>query len=220
MALQAILFDMDGVLFDTETLYESQTRLALTEMGYAPTPELLLSAIGRSAKDTIQLFYDAFGEKFDEPYFTDLLAKKVEDWILTNGVPIKPGVPEFLAYLRRNSYYTAIASSSTTNVITRMAEEAGVISFFDDIVGCDQVPFAKPAPDIYLAAAKKAGLAPQNTLAIEDSFNGIKSACAAGCVTIMIPDRLPATPEMRAKTAAVLNTMHEVPAFLEAYHSR
>lgn len=219
MALQAVLFDMDGVLFDTESLYMNQTEEALLQMGHVPTSPLLLSTLGLSAQDTMLLFEQAFGPGFDEPTFSALLEQKVEDWILTNGVPIKPGVPELLEYLRYHSYYTAIASSSTTDVIQRITEEAGLLSFFDSIVGCDQVPFAKPAPDIYLAAAQNAGLPPCKTLAIEDSPNGVKSAVAAGCVTVMIPDRLPATPELRARTAAVFKTMHEVPAFLKAYSS-
>ena len=124
--------------------------------------------------------------------------------LTANGAPLKPGVQELLDWLKSEGWAIAIASSTREVGVRLNMERTGLISYFDVIIGGDMLTASKPAPDIYLRACADLGVDPLSAYAIEDSYNGIRSAHAAGMHAIMVPDMVPATDEMRGLARAIL----------------
>lgn len=127
---------------------------------------------------------------------------------------LKPGVREILDALRQNGWKTAIASSTRTAVVREEMQHFGLEQMFDEIIGGDMVRRSKPDPEIYLTACRVLGADPAETYAVEDSYNGIRSAAAAGMRPVMIPDLLPPTPEIESLTAKIFPSMTEFQQFL------
>ena len=217
-ALPAVIFDMDGVIFDTEQLY-MDCCLALSDKYHMGTKEevkaLCLRCIGVTSKITRQNILDTYGEDFPyEDYFRDSMEIFLEKF--GDGKHMfKPGVPELFAFLSEKGYRVALASSTKTELLSRELDDAGLLQNFDVLVGGDQVTRSKPAPDIFLRAATLLGEEPGNCYVIEDSYNGIRAAVAAGMHPVMVPDLLPANDEMREKAEAILGSLFEVKEYLE-----
>ena len=130
------------------------------------------------------------------------------------GLPEKPGVHEILEYLKENRIPTALASSTRRTAVMEHLDRAGITSYFQKIICGDMVEHGKPAPDIYLKACEELGAAPGQALAVEDSFNGIRSAYAAGLYTVMVPDQLPPTEEILALVDKKCDSLTELQAQL------
>ena len=183
----AVIFDMDGTLLDTETLF---IKLWLKEdpSGDPRLLQCLTDVIGTTHAYTREHFRECFGP--DYPY--DLIRKKVDenlDLCRREGlIPLKPGAKEILEKLSENGFRLALASSSYRNVVEPEMKTAGLYDFFEQTVCGDEILNGKPAPDLFLEAAAHLGLSPEDCLAVEDSFNGIRSAHAAGMPVFMIPD--------------------------------
>lgn len=216
--LQGVLFDMDGILFDTERIYAEIEIEMLTKMGHTVPSDLYTKICGANAVQVRQVFLQAFGQDFDYTQFAEDLHAEVERQNHT-GMPKMPGVDDTLAYLKQNGYTMAIASSSGRPIVLRNLQRGNIQHYFSAIITGDMIQNSKPAPDIFMAAAKELGLAPQNCLAVEDSINGVNSALAAGCVTVMVPDMLPPTPDIEQRAAAILKSLSDIPAFLQNYNS-
>ncbi|MDL2324114.1 HAD family phosphatase [Ruminococcaceae bacterium OttesenSCG-928-A16] len=213
--LQGVIFDMDGVLFDTETISWRIEKEVMQEMGYTLTPEMQVQICGASHAQGRKIVLDAFGPEFDYDAYTLTMRERMAEELERDGMPKKPGVDALLAYLKKQNYRIGLASSTRYQTVLHHLKAGGIFEYFDGIIGGDMVPASKPAPDIFEAAAKAIGLPPTRCAAIEDSLNGVHSAAAAGCITIMVPDLIPPTDELRAVAAVVLNSLTEVPAFLE-----
>ena len=112
----------------------------------------------------------------------------MDKFISENGIESKPGAAEFLGFLKQNGYRVALATATAPERTKKYLSALGLYDYFDEIVCASMVAKGKPEPDIYLYAAEKLGLAPENCIALEDSLNGIKSASSAGCKTVMVPD--------------------------------
>lgn len=218
--IQGVLFDMDGVLFDTETYYAQLEHQILREMGHNPPEDLSIRLSGAGPLLVKQILFDLFGAGFDYDYFIATLRESMAEKIRRNGVPKKPGLDELLAYLHTNGYPMAVASSTRIETIRSLLAQAGIEGYFGAVIGGDMVKRSKPEPEIFITAAEALGLSPTVCLAVEDSHNGIRSAAAAGCVTVMVPDLVPATDEMRGLAAAVLPSLAEIPAFIERVNGR
>lgn len=204
-----VIFDMDGLLFDTEALWQQALLSAAAERGHEITEELFQRSIGVRRSQCGALFSGHFGEAFRFDVF-------LADWrrhfwrIADAGLPIKPGVLELLDGLDRMRLPRAIATSSARATVERHLAAHGLADRFDRIVSRDDCANGKPAPDPFLMAAKGLGLAPELCLALEDSHIGVRSAAAAGMMTVMVPDLLEATPEIRALCLLVARDLHEV----------
>ncbi|MGD9559930.1 MAG: HAD family hydrolase [Oscillospiraceae bacterium] len=212
--VSGVLFDMDGVLFDTERLAGEADVEAAAEMGYALPDDVRYSLMGLGADAVRETICSAMGPGFDYARFITRMRAHMAREIEAHGLPKKPGVDEALAWLQVQGLPVAVASSSRYTTICGHLQRAGLQGAFSAIVSGDRVEHAKPAPDIFLGAAAALGLPPQRCLAVEDSYNGVRSAAAAGCITVMVPDLLPATEEMRALCAAVLPSLHALPGFV------
>ena len=213
--LQAVIFDMDGLMFDSERLWKTFWEPALAKFGRevpeglpqaacGTTGDFAIAAISKycgpdiDAKAVFEEFYRIAGERF------------------ANGVPKKPGLDELLAYLKGEGIPMAVASSSPIAMIENNLRAAGVQGYFDHVVSGQFVEHSKPAPDIFLEAARRLGGDPAKTLVLEDSFAGVRAGHAGGFVTVMVPDQMQPTDEIGNLAHRVCKSLHEVRAHLES----
>ena len=188
-SVKGLLFDMDGLILDTEKLYTRFWQEAANALGYPMTKE---QAIGMRSLNR------AFGAAklqsyFDVPVDYEAVRNKriglMNAYIEKEGVEAKPGIGELLAFLKEKGIKTAIATSSPIERTTKYLSSVGLENAFDELISGYMVEKGKPEPDIYLLAAKKLGLLPSECLALEDSKSGLLSGSRAGCYPIMIPDQ-------------------------------
>ena len=195
--MKAIVFDMDGVLFDTERLCMNTWHEMAKERNMEHMDQVAENSIGRNRVAIERVYLDTYGEDFPVAQFLDESRKRMWESIEQNGLKLMEGVMELLNYLRENGYRIAIASSSGEPVIERYLGIAGMRQYFDRIVGGNQIKNSKPSPDIYLKACEVLGVDPADTIAVEDSPNGIRSAYRAGMIPVMIPDLIQPDEEIR-----------------------
>ena len=200
MKSKTIIFDMDGVLFDTEIMSTKAWIQLAKERGLDGViiQELADNCMGRNRKDIIFQFQKKFGENFDAQEFLTAGRSLMQKWIERDGLPLMKGTVEILQYLRENHFTTGLASSSSTQTVMSHMERSGLGHYFDVIIGGDQVTLSKPKPDIYLKACEAVHIPPGEVIAVEDSTNGIRAAHAAGMKTVMIPDLVQPDAEMLA----------------------
>jgi len=206
---QAVVFDMDGLLFDTETLYVEAAITAATELGHEASGEMILRTTGGPWTQTRQLLLDHYGPAFPVDDFVIVWLRHF--WLLAEArLALKPGVIEMLDLLDRLQLPKAIATSSSHRTVQDHLAAHNLVGRFDAIVGAGDSAAGKPAPDPFLLAAERLGVAPASCLALEDSHNGVRSASAAGMMTVMVPDLLPPTDEIRGLCTLVVRDLHEV----------
>ena len=186
------IFDMDGLLFDTERLYQESWLVIAREWGIIPDPAFPTAVCGTSGAHMRDVVREHYPEVDAEAYIQACLSRVAH--ILETDVPEKPGIHELLTYLHAQGVKIAVASSSLAHVVENNLRNAGVWEYFDAVVTGEQVKRGKPEPDIFLEAAKRLGLHPEECYVFEDGINGTRAGLAAGCATVMIPD-LPAPTE-------------------------
>lgn len=189
-----IVFDMDGVLFDTQKIYCRAWEEAAGVLGIPDIGEPLVRCMGMNRNDQEAILGEYYHGDFP---FDDFYREKdaAFDRILALGVPLMKGTREILEFLRKKSAKVAIASSSRIGMVEDNLRNTGLTVFFDKIVGGNLVTHSKPNPEIYLKACELLGVKPEETFAVEDSYNGIRAASAAGMKVIMVPDMQPPTKE-------------------------
>ena len=207
--ITAIVFDMDGVLFDTERLCQT-CWLKLAEEDNIPNMEEVYAlCIGVNAQTTERIVYENFGKDFPYKEYCKRTSAMYNGYIEEHGVPVKDGVKETLAALAAAGLKIAVASSSRRDKVLLHLENAGIAQYFTAVVGGDTVTHSKPHPEIFLKACEALGVAPEEAIAVEDSHNGIRSAHAAGMTPVMVPDLLPVTEEMRELASYVAEDMND-----------
>ena len=211
----AVIFDMDGLIFDSERAAFACWREVAKTYGFDDITALYHSVIGCNRGRVEKLVKEAFGEDFPFEYFREQVIALYTGRYGGGRMPLKPGAREILTFLRGKGIRTALASSSDREIVLSLLDGAGLTEFFDGIVAGDMVKKSKPEPDIFLAACKLLGAAPERTFAVEDSFNGIRAAHAGGLRPIMVPDMLPADEEMRALAETVEDSLLDVMRWLE-----
>ncbi|MBQ8296860.1 MAG: HAD family phosphatase [Ruminococcus sp.] len=186
--IKGAVFDMDGLMLDTEKLLVQFWRQAAGEYGYNMTFQNVLDIRSLSRKYSVPKLKGIFGEQFE---FEQIRARRIElmnSYIDEHGFEIKKGLFELLSYLRDNGYRLAVATATDFRRAEMYLKRIEALEYFDEVVCGDMIQNGKPEPDIYLKAVEKLGLEPHECAAFEDSPNGIRSAYAAGCKVIMIPD--------------------------------
>ena len=212
--INGVIFDMDGLMFDTERMWASFWEPALARLGL-PYKEGLDAAARGTAGETLQNVVRSFyGPDCNAQAIVESL-HQVADEAFRKPVPKKPGLDELLAWLDARHIPMAVASSSRMDIIQRNLDNWGMRSYFSVLASGQQVARSKPDPEIFLLAAQKLGTAPAHTLVLEDSFNGVRAGEAGGFVTVMVPDLLPADAEMRSLYTAECRSLHEVRQLLE-----
>jgi len=212
---RAIIFDMDGLLIDSEPIWEDIEIAMLSARGATLTDEVRARFIGRRLND----FWSGLHQAYDLPgAVEDLMEESVVAMVARIGreAPLRPGAEALLAHIRARQLPTAIASSSPMRIIDAVVGAHAWSALFATRVSGDDVPEGKPAPDIYLEAARRLGVAPAECLALEDSITGSRAAVAAGMVTIAVPDLSHVAPDaFAAITPYVFTSLHEVLAAIE-----
>jgi HAD superfamily hydrolase (TIGR01509 family) len=205
----AVIFDMDGLLFDTEALWQEALLSAAAEGGHEVADELFSKSIGVPRSQCRALFLSHFGEDF---LFDDFHANWVRHfWLIAeNTLALKPGALELLEILDQFRLPRAIATSSSRTTVERHLTSHSLMDRFDEIICRGDYEKGKPAPDPFLKAAERLGVEPRLCLALEDSHIGVRSAAAAGMITVMVPDLLEPTDDVRACCLAVVADLHAV----------
>ena len=214
-SIDAVIFDMDGLLIDTEAVYLKAYLAAAAHMKVELPLAFCHSLIGRPSPDCDRMIQAFFGPAFALDAFNDH-ADGHAARTLAAKVPVKPGAAELLAFLGERGLPLAVATSSSRRTTERHLGQAGLLGHFRALATRDDVERGKPHPDLYLEAARRLGVAPNRCLAFEDSNNGLTAAHAAGMIAVMVPDIAPPTDEVRAKCSAVLPDLHAVLALLRA----
>lgn len=186
--IKAVIFDMDGLMIDTEKLLQKYWLVAAHTYGYAMEKQHVLGIRSLAAKYAAPKLQAELGADFDYDKVRSLRIKLMNEHIDTYGVEEKPGLGELLAYLKQNAYLTAVATATDWERTKRYLGSIGRLSYFDEIVCAPMVANGKPAPDIYLEAARRLNVEPSQCMALEDSPNGILAAYRAGMYPVMVPD--------------------------------
>ncbi len=211
--VKAVVFDMDGLMFDTETL-ATECWLAVGKEWGAPVDEAFLKTLVGLNMRSIKVICR---EHFDPDFaLEDFLAQVNHRYrsVLEMGMPEKPGLRELLSWLREQGLAIGMATSSSTDTAERNLAICGLREYFDALVCGEMVKNGKPDPEIYSTAAMTLGFEAWDCAALDDSPAGIRSAHGAGLRAVMVPDKIAPTPEIEAMAVAVLDSLLEVPAWL------
>ena len=233
-----IIFDMDGVIFDTERFWLDCCIPASEEMGMEGFAEVYPRCIGVTEPETWRIMMDVYG---DRQLLEEMYEKAGEIFhrrYAEGGLPVKPGAREILKWIHEQKIPVALASSTKEEIVRKELTDAGLLQYFDTITCGDHVERSKPAPDIFLEAVRRLGacrdgaagpeagraavdpagqtdLDPADCFVIEDSYNGIRAAAAAGTIPLMVPDMLEPTEEIRQLTSQIFHNLFEVKEYLQ-----
>lgn len=212
--IRAVLFDMDGVIFDSERAVLAVWREIAGELQLKGIDEVFVQCVGVNKRRTREIFGEAYPtldfDDFDQRVRTRFLSRYDK-----GRLPVKPGAAEILRAFSERGLPLALASSTRTVTVRRELEEAGLLRFFTVVIGGDQVTHSKPDPEIFLRAAAQLGVRPEDCAVIEDSFNGIRAARAGGFHAVMVPDLLPPDAEMEEKAEIIVKDLFEAKRYLE-----
>ena len=205
--MKAFIFDMDGVIFDSERLYIDCCIEVAEKLGMDQIVETCHRCIGVTTEVTRAILLETYRDIDLVDRFREQSVALVRSKIDSGLLELKPGVRELLDFLRAKGCRIAIASSTRTDIVEKELADAGLIGYFSAVVGGDRAQRSKPNPDIFLKAAELLGEKTENCVVIEDSFNGIRAAKAAGMTAIMVPDQLVPDEEIRGLADYVLPSL-------------
>lgn len=210
----AVVFDMDGVIFDSERAVMNCWLYLADKYGIEHIEKPYRACIGTTMERTREIMLEEYGEDF--PYV--MYAKEASDIYHEKydggRLPMKPGVVELLTFLKNENKKIALASSTRRQTVIKQLRDANILEFFDAIICGDMVEKSKPAPDIFLKACEELHVQPEKAYAIEDSYNGIRAAYAGNLRPVMVPDLLPANDEMEEKSERILESLIDVVDYL------
>ena len=215
MKIKAIIFDFDGLMFDTEKVWKDYFFEANKVFNVNFTDQDRIKCMGKREL-VIRAELKAENPNLDVDAYRDWMGGKVKQHLSEIGADKKKGLDEILNYIKQNNILAGIATGSGKNTILQILNNANVdTSIFKSYVTADMDIKSKPAPDMYLQSCKNLGVKPEEALVLEDSYNGVKAGNAAGCFTIMIPDTLPETEEMRNTANLMLDDLLQVVELLK-----
>ena len=215
MRYEAVVFDMDGVIFDSERAVMNCWLELAQKYDIKDIEKPYFACVGTTMTRTREIMLETYGEDFPYDDYAKESSLMYHEKYDGGKLPMKPGVVELLSYLKENGKKIALASSSRRETVVNQLRWAGIIDYFDVIICGDMVAKSKPAPDIFLKACQELGVLPKNAYAIEDSYNGIRAAHAGKLHPIMVPDLLEANAEMRGLAECVCNNLNEVIDYLK-----
>jgi len=210
----AVIFDMDGLMLDSERAITACLAQAAREQGHEVQPAFWLSMVGRSDAFCRQLLGDRIGVDATEA----LLARchALYDDVVAQGIPHRPGIVALLDWLVARGIPRAVATSTKRPLALRKLEAAGLLPRFDAVCTSSDVAHPKPAPDIYLLAARTLGVAPARCLVLEDSPTGVRAALAAGMTPIQVPDLVEPDEDVRALGHRIVASLDDAQRLLDA----
>ena len=194
--IDLFIFDMDGILFDTETVYLEYGKKLLKELNYEVTDELVEKTTGLTNEEAKEIYLEEFGRDF--PY--DEITLKVYNYIIDEAqkgnIPLMTGAKEMLEFLSLRGKKMVMGTSADSFMANTLLESKGIKDYFSHIITADDVERGKPDPEVFLRGAGKMNINPSKTMVFEDSINGVKAAYGAGMMPVMIPDKLTPTEDI------------------------
>lgn len=213
--IKAVIFDMDGLILDTEKLLVKYWCQAANEAGFPMKLEHALNIRSLARKFAIPYLQGIFGDSFDYVSIRSRRMELMSQHIAEHGLEIKKGITQLLDFLDERNIPAAIATATDIRRTEEYLGKVGLLDRFSRIVCAAMVESGKPKPDIYLYAAQQLGLAPRECMALEDSPNGVRSASSAGCVTVMVPDLTQPDDELLGLIFAKADSLADVPGIIE-----
>lgn len=215
--VRGVIFDMDGLMFDTERLSSVFWKQAGDAFGTEIPAEFVDTFRGRNPAAIRETFLDRYGADFEYEKYMGLKTKLQYEYISRKGVPLKKGLTELLDYLREHRTGIAVATSTDRRLAETMLDKAGIREYFDAFAFGDMVARSKPYPDIFLKAAQEMRVPIQECLVLEDSVAGVQAGKAAGGYVIHIPDLITVPEAVKKGIAAELHSLDEVIGWLEQF---
>lgn len=213
--IEALIFDMDGLLFDSERVVQRTWNIAGEELGFGPVGENIYNTLGMNLKSRTEYFKVVYGQDFPMDKFADRTREIYYAIAREEGVPLKPGVRAILEYGKQHGYKMGVATSSRQQHAVAAMKDSGIYQYFENCVFGDMVENAKPDPEIYETACRILGADPANSMALEDAPNGIRSASQAGLYAVMVPDLVQPDDVMRKTAYRICGDLYEVIDVLE-----
>ena len=216
MRFEAVLFDMDGLLLDTERMALDCWMAAAEALGHPLERELCLSLVGLDAEASRRLLDNRLAPGYPLPDVMAAATERYQERIRASGIGLRPGAMDMLQALEARATPIAIATSTRARLAARKLEGAGLAGRFDIVACADEAGRGKPAPDVYLLAARRLGVDPARCVALEDTDIGLRAAHTAGATCILVPDLREPDPAWTGLAHAVLPSLHEArPMVLE-----
>ncbi|GGY19260.1 HAD family hydrolase [Paludibacterium paludis] len=206
--LDAVIFDMDGLMIDSEAVSRDAWRDSAAQLAIPVSDELIHAMTGLAVKRCARLLETRYAPE-DARRLLERWRARYRERLDSEGIPLKPGIEAVLEWAHRFALPCAVASSTERALLDLKLGRTGLIRHFDATVAGDEVARTKPAPDLYLAAASRLGIAPERCVALEDSPIGMEAALAAGIRVIQVPDLLTASSELADRAVAVCATLND-----------
>ncbi len=219
MQIDTILFDMDGLIFDTEKIYVELWRKVGEQFQIPVDDEFLLPSRGMIRADSQRLFESLYGKNVPYDEIVDARQKMIMER-LEEGFDCKHGLHELLDYLKEEKYQIVLATSTPKERAVWMLEQAGIQDYFHSFICGDMVKKGKPEPDIFIKAAESVAKKPEQCLVLEDSLNGVRAGKRAGCHVIMIPDLVQPTKEIEDMYDEKLEHLGQVIDWLKCHNQK
>ncbi len=207
--IRALLFDMDGLLIDSERVVQDSWNVAGESLGYGKIGEHIYRTLGMNVTGRKEYFQETFGEEFPFEEFQALSRKAFFAVADTEGIPLKSGAKELINYAKQMGYKIGLVTSSRREYATETLKKAGIFQYFDGCIFGDMVIRSKPDPEIYEKGCKMLGEEPERCLAFEDAPAGVEAAYSAGIDVIMVPDLVQPNEETRMRVWKVLRSLDE-----------
>ena len=216
MSIKAVLFDMDGLMVDTESLATEAFIHSAKKQGYEMTREETLLVLGFTTKSIYKFWENYFKDSYvSGKKLVDDHYEYIEDILFTTGPKKMPFIEELLIYLKDNNYKVAVASSSNMNHITNNMKKTGLIKYIDELASGAEVKNGKPEPDVFLLAAERLGVKPEECLVLEDSKASVIAGSTAGAKVIMVPDMFEPDEVCKEKAYKIVENLGEVIKLLD-----
>lgn len=209
----AVIFDMDGLLIDSERLSIRCWSEAAAELGFALPTDIWLRMVGFGERDSVRLL----AEHLDQAQVAQLVARcyQLYEARMLIDMPLRPGVIELLELLREHQVPRAVATSTRQPRATQKLQAAGLLPYFQQVLSSSDVAQPKPAPDIYLLAAQRLGVSPSQCLVLEDSPTGVRAGLAAGMTVVQVPDLVVPDEAVRALGHRIVESLFDAQRLLQ-----
>lgn len=214
--IKAIIFDMDGLMIDSERVTFECYQERLKDMNLTMDEEFYKTLLGKPIKGIYQRFYDVYGNDFPIQNVIQDVHQLMAERFETEGVPVKKGLVELLHYLKDNNYKTIVATSSNRDRVDKILAQAKITEFFDDSICGEEVTKGKPNPEVFLKSCQKLGVNVDEAIVLEDSEAGIQASYDANIKVICIPDMKYPEKQYEEKTFKILKDLTEVTVYLKS----